>query len=116
MPRVLRADFAGEIYHALNRGNARNDIFFKDGDFAAFERVIQEGMEKYPVDLFSYQWMKNHWHMVLSPQQDGAMSRFLGWVTMTHTQRYHALVDRVDAESLRSPKNKPTSASRREPG
>ena len=33
MPRPLRADYAGEIYHALNRGNARNDIFFKDGDF-----------------------------------------------------------------------------------
>ena len=90
MPRALRSDFAGEIYHALNRGNARNKIFFKDGDFEAFERVIQEGLEKYPVDLIAYQWMSNHWHMVLSPQRDKAMSAFLGWVTMTHTQRYHA--------------------------
>ena len=40
MPRPLRADFAGHIYDALNRGNARNKIFFKDGDFEAFERVI----------------------------------------------------------------------------
>jgi hypothetical protein len=31
MPRAPRADEAGEIYHALNRGNARNRIFFKDG-------------------------------------------------------------------------------------
>ena len=28
--------------------------------------------------------------MVLSPRKDNAMSAFLGWVTMTHTQRYHA--------------------------
>ena len=90
MPRPRRADFAGCIYHALNRGNARNDIFFKDADYEAFERVIQEGLKKYPVDLLAYQWMKNHWHMVLSPQKDKAMSAFLGWVTMTHTQRYHA--------------------------
>jgi putative transposase len=34
--------------------------------------------------------MNNHWHMVLSPQVDGGMSAFLGWVTLTHTQRYHA--------------------------
>ena len=68
MPRPLRADFAGHIYDALNRGNARNKIFFKDGDFEAFERVIWEGLEKYPVDLIAYQWMSNHWHMVLSPQ------------------------------------------------
>ncbi len=26
MPRALRADYAGEIYHALNRGNARHVI------------------------------------------------------------------------------------------
>ena len=90
MPRSLRADTAGSIYHALNRGNARHDIFFKDGDYEAFERVISEGLEKHPVDLICYQWMKNHWHLVLSPRVDKAMSAFLGWVTMTHTQRYHA--------------------------
>ncbi len=90
MPRVLRSDYAGEIYHALNRGNAKNDIFFKDADYESFERVVSEGLEKYPIDLLCYQWMSNHWHMVLSPQQDKAMSAFPGWVTMTHTQRYHA--------------------------
>ena len=72
MPRALRSDQAGVIYHALNRGNARNDIFFKNADYEAFERVIAQGLEKYPVDLISYQWMKNHWHMVLSPQKDKA--------------------------------------------
>ena len=90
MPRALRSDFAGQIYHALNRGNARNKIFFKECDFEAFEHVIEEGLEKYPINLIAYQWMSNHWHMVLSPHEDGGMSSFLGWVTMTHTQRYHA--------------------------
>jgi putative transposase len=40
--------------------------------------------------LITYQWMPNHWHMVLSPREDGAMSRLLYWVTMTHTARHHA--------------------------
>ena len=57
MPRSLRSDFAGQIYHALNRGNARNKIFFKDADFEAFERLVQLGLEEYPVDLIAYQWM-----------------------------------------------------------
>ena len=83
-------DETGAVYHALNRGNARQPVFHKDEDFAAFERVIGEGLEKYSVQLYSYQWMTNHWHMVLSPQLDGEMSRFLYWVTMTHTARYHA--------------------------
>ena len=28
--------------------------------------------------------------MVVSPQVDGEMSAFVGWITLTHTQRYHA--------------------------
>lgn len=90
MPRAPRADEAGAIYHALNRGNARHDIFFKDADYHAFERLIAEGLERFPVDLFAYQWMNNHWHMVLAPRVDGGMSSFVGWITLTHTQRYHA--------------------------
>ena len=90
MGRSPRADEAGGIYHALNRGNARHDVFFKDADFEAFERIIAEGLQKFSVDLIAYQWMNNHWHMVVSPQVDGEMSAFVGWITLTHTQRYHA--------------------------
>ena len=90
MGRAPRADEAGCIYHALNRGNARHDIFFKDADFEAFERIVAEALERCQVDLICYQWMKNHWHMVLSPRVDGGMSEFVGWLTLTHTQRYHA--------------------------
>ena len=68
MPRPCRSDFAGCIYHALNRGNERSNIFFKAEDYESFEHVIKEGLKKYPVDLICYQWMKNHWHKVLSPQ------------------------------------------------
>jgi putative transposase len=90
MGRSPRADEAGGIYHALNRGNAKNPIFFKDEDFEAFERIVNEALQQFPVDLIAYQWMNTHWHMVLSPQVDGGMSSFLGWITLTHTQRYHA--------------------------
>lgn len=54
MPRPKRADEAGAIYHALNRGNARNTIFHKDGEFEAFERILAEGLERFPVKLFAY--------------------------------------------------------------
>lgn len=90
MPRPPRADEAGGCYHVLNRGNARNTIFHKDEDYAAFERILAEGLERYQVELFAYQLMPNHWHLVLRPEVDGAMSQFMRWVTATHTMRYHA--------------------------
>ncbi len=90
MPRGLRCDVAGEIYHALNRGNGRNTVFHKEEDYEAFERVMVLGLAKFEVELFCYQWMPNHWHMLLQPNVDDEMGRFLGWVTKTHTARYHA--------------------------
>ena len=90
MGRAPRADVAGGIYHALNRGDAKDDIFFKPQDFEAFERIVAEALSKFSVNLIAYQLMKNHWHMVLSPQNDGGMGAFIHWVTLTHTQRYHA--------------------------
>ncbi len=34
--------------------------------------------------------MPNHWHLLLWPREDGELSRFTGWLTLTHTQRWHA--------------------------
>ncbi len=90
MPRSPRADQAGGLYHALNRGNLRADIFKKKADFVAFEKILAEGLECYDVELFSYQLMNNHYHLVLRPLVDGEMSRFMSWIGGTHTMRYHA--------------------------
>ena len=90
MGRPKRADEAGGIYHALNRGNARADIFRKPEDFDAFERILADGLKLYPCRILSYQLMPNHWHLVLSPTEDDGMSNFLRWVSLTHTMRLHA--------------------------
>lgn len=89
MPRQKRVDEAGIVYHAINRGNARQKIFLKHEDYEAFMRVLSEGLERYPVELFSFTLMPNHWHLVVRPKEDGQMGRFLRWVTATHSLRYH---------------------------
>jgi len=89
MPRSPRADESGGLYHALNRANLRATIFHKEEDYAAFERVVAEGLEIHDIQLLSYQWMPNHYHLILRPLVDGEMSRFMGWLGGTHTKRYH---------------------------
>ena len=42
MPRSPRADEAGGLYHALNRGNLRAEIFKKQEDYVAFEKILAE--------------------------------------------------------------------------
>ncbi len=43
MGRPRRADEAGGIYHALNRGNARAEIFRKPENYNSFERILADG-------------------------------------------------------------------------
>ena len=78
------------VYHVLNRAVARLALFEKDDDYAAFERVLAEAMEKHPTRLLAYQIMPNHWHMVIWPRKDGELPEFVRWLTHTHVMRWHA--------------------------
>lgn len=90
MPRSPRADEAGGLYHALNRANLGAKIFRKTGDFVAFENVLHEALQLYKVELYAYQIMGTHWHLMLRPLVDGEMGRFCKWICGTHTMRHNA--------------------------
>ena len=90
MPRAPRISPGGLAYHVLNRGTGRMRIFDDAGDYEAFERVLSAARERAGMRVCTYTLMPNHWHMVLWPRRDGDLSRFIGWLTMTHTQRWHA--------------------------
>ena len=91
MGRPLRASLGGYVYHVLNRGNGRRRIFYKNRDYEAFERILDEALRHVPgMRLLAYVLMPNHWHLVLWPRHDGELSDFGHWLTLTHTQRWHA--------------------------
>jgi REP element-mobilizing transposase RayT len=90
MGRAKRAADGGLIYHVLNRGNARMTIFEKDGDYEAFECILEQAVERYGTEILAWCLMPNHWHLVVKPHEDGELSQFVGWLTLTHTQRWHA--------------------------
>ena len=45
MGQPKRADDGGLIDHVLNRADARMTIFENDGDYEAFERVLEEAVD-----------------------------------------------------------------------
>ena len=89
MPRLRRISKGNVVYHVLNRANGRLRIFKKKPDFAAFEQIIAEGLERFDMRLCGYCIMGNHWHLVLWPRQDGDLSAFMKWITVTHSHRWH---------------------------
>ena len=90
MGRPHRAAEGGYVYHVLNRANARIAIFDDDGDFEAFEQILREAVARFETRLLVYCLMPNHWHLIAWPRTDGELSSFVGWLTLTHTQRWHA--------------------------
>jgi putative transposase len=74
----------------VRRGGAT--IFRKPEDYAAFERVLEEAYARIPMRILSYVLMPTHFHLVLWPRrgQGEALSTFMRWLQVTHTQRHHA--------------------------
>ena len=89
MPRTSRASRGGFVYHVLNRGNGRSDVFHKDEDFAAFVKLMREAQEKVAMRVTGYCLMTNHFHLLLWPHEDGDLSRWMQWLMTSHVRRYH---------------------------
>ncbi len=90
MPRRLRVASGGYAYHVLNRAAGRARIFSKQRDFEAFEEIIGQAKARLPMRVLAWCVMPSHWHLVLWPRRDGDLSEFMRWLTVTHTQRWHA--------------------------
>ena len=85
-----RPDPEGRLcYHALNRGNNRQDVLRDDGDRRAFLDALAKAKDRYPFDLLGYCLMTNHFHLVLRPGPGESISRILQSVSVAHTWRHH---------------------------
>ena len=90
MGRALRTDVADYIYHVLNRANARAGLFAKKQDYQLFESILEDAVDRADMRLLAYTVMPNHWHLIVQPRKDGDLQKFMNWLTLTHTQRWHA--------------------------
>ena len=90
MPRRPRFRTGGYVFHVLNRAVRRETLFSKEGDYLAFQRVLEEARRQVPMRLLAFCVMPNHFHLVLWPVGDDDLSEYMRWVTVTHTQRWHA--------------------------
>ena len=66
-----------------------NWIFAKDGDYAAFERVLCETLARKPMRDLGYRLIPDRWQMVLWPEHKGDLGAFMQRLTTTHVRRWH---------------------------
>ena len=65
MPRSLRMEKENGVYHIINRGNDRQDLFIDDGAHLSFENCLFEACEKCDWVLEGFCVMTNHFDLTL---------------------------------------------------
>jgi putative transposase len=64
------------VFHVLNRGVGRMNLFAKEQDYVAFLDILRETLAVNPLRLGAFCLMPNHWHFVVWPEADGQLAAF----------------------------------------
>ncbi len=89
MARSLRVEYAGAIYHVMNRGDRREAIFVDDEDRRRFVGTLGEVCERAGWQVHAYCLMGNHFHLVMETPQPTLVAG-MKWFLGTYTQRFNA--------------------------
>ena len=89
MARSRRVLLPGGYYHLINRGNDRSTVFHGSADYRGFLQLIEGAQERSRIRLLAFCLIPNHFHLVVSPETAGQISRWMHWLLTTHTHRYH---------------------------
>lgn len=63
MARRLRIEYPGALYHVINRGNYRRDLFQSTGAAEAFLETLFEAAGRYRWRIHAYVLIRNHYHV-----------------------------------------------------
>lgn len=88
MARKVRIQYPGAIYHVMNRGDHREEIFDDDVDRGCFLETLAECCQKTDFQVHAYCLMGNHFHLVVETPKAN-LSDGMKWLLQTYTSRYN---------------------------
>lgn len=90
MARKLRIQYAGAIYHVINRGNYRRDVFESAGAAQAFEATLMEACSQSEWRLHAFVVMRNHYHLAVETPRANLVEG-MHWLQSTFSTRFNRL-------------------------
>lgn len=90
MARKLRIEYDGALYHVINRGNYRRDVFETAGAAHAFVQALGEAAEKHQWKIHAYVVMRNHFHAAIETPRAN-LSAGMHWLQTTFASRFNRL-------------------------
>ncbi len=88
MARRLRLQFAGAIYHLMNRGDHEEAIFHGAQDRELFLKTLADTCAKTEWQVHAWCLMRNHFHLVVETPQPNLVEG-MKWLLGTYTNRFN---------------------------
>lgn len=88
MPRRQLAGSGGFVFHVMNRSAKQLTLFDTPFEYEMFLQVLAAADTACPIRLLEYCVMPNHWHLLVWPERDDQLSRYMRWITGVHAQRW----------------------------
>jgi putative transposase len=88
MARRLRLEYSGALYHVINRGNYRRDVFETVGAAQSFVATLQEAVERFGWRLHAFVVMRNHFHLVVETPEPN-LSAGMHWLLSAVATRFN---------------------------
>ncbi len=88
MARKPRIQYAGAVYHVMNRGDRREAVFKDARDYELFLETLGEACGKAVWQVHAYCLMFNHFHLVLETPQPTLVDG-MKWLLGTYTSRFN---------------------------
>jgi putative transposase len=89
MPRQLRIQYPGALYHITARGNRQENIVHDDMDREMLLTTLAEVCQKTGWEVLAWVIMDNHYHWLLRTPKPNLVAG-MSWFQGTYTQRYNA--------------------------
>ncbi len=86
MARLARVVLPGYPHHITQRGNRRQDVFFKEGDYNYYLELVSEWCASEKIEIWAYCLMTNHVHLIVKPGKRSNLGKAIGEVHRRYTR------------------------------
>jgi putative transposase len=95
MPRPPRLIVPGLPHHITQRGNYRQDVFYRDEDRQSYLHMLEKYSRQYGIAIQAFCLMSNHVHLVATPQDRDGLPRLLQRLHSEHARALHWRLQRT---------------------
>jgi putative transposase len=86
MARIGRVVAAGLPHHITQRGNRRQQTFFREADYEEYINLMPEWCKKCGVEIWVYCLLPNHVHLIAVPSTEEDLRKAIGEAHRRYTR------------------------------